>query len=427
MRRSAEGVLDPTLSIYSLIGLSAANLALGEVVNADFLAARAFELASRMGNPQDVAASEIQIAATRSAAADHEGSEVAASSALRSLIELGAGNAVRAARYRLALSRFRAGHKAQAEDALADLAGDITAPWMMGALRPALKLDPMFAQWAASRTRLPASFRLEVGRQLAVEPEAVPPPRTGTYPKVQVRSLGPISVTVDGTPVGDRRWATARARELFFVFLAHPEGLRKEEAVLSMFPDLPSSRCNSAFHSNLHRVRRALYQESVVVQDGIYRLNPDAEFEWDVRTFLDQLHSASDLPAGSDERAQAMEQALKLYIGPFAGEFYSEWADSIREQAEHSKLQALGALAGFYAGRGDFGTAASHLEQILAASPYNDEAAHELACYQARAGNTVVAIGLIDEFARRIDRDLAQPLPARLRQLRAAIATGRAV
>jgi two-component SAPR family response regulator len=246
-------------------------------------------------------------------------------------------------------------------------------------------------------------------------------------PRVSARSLGTVSVTVDGVPVSERQWTTVRARELFFVFLAHPEGVRKEDAVLSIFPDLPPSRCNSAFHSNLHRVRRALYRESIVVNEGVYRLNPEGEFEWDVATFLDELRRANELPAGSSERADAYEHALSWYRGPFAAEFFNEWADTVRADTDRASLQALSSLAGFHAGRGEFAAAAGYLEQALALSPFNEEAAHELALCQARAGDTVMAIGSIDEFGERVDREFGQPLPARLRELRSAIATGRAV
>jgi two-component SAPR family response regulator len=427
IRRSADGVLDATLTVYSLIGLSIATLVLGDVAHADFLAARAIEIAVRGGNPQEVAASELQAAATLSAAGDHDGAELHASRSALLFNELGAANGVRLATYRLAMCRFRASRRPQAEEALQDLGAVITAPWMVGGLRSLIRENRMFAQWAASRSSLPAIFREEVRREAIAEAAPVEEPASEAFPRVAARSLGTVSVSVDGVPVSERQWTTVRARELFFVFLAHPGGVRKEDAVLSIFPDLPPSRCNSAFHSNLHRVRRALYRESVVVNEGVYRLNPDGEFEWDVASFLHELRQANELPAGSRERADAYEHALSWYRGPFAAEFFNEWADSVRADTERATLQALSSLAGFNAGRGEFAAAAGYLEQALALSPFNEEAAHELALCQARAGNAVVAIGSIDEFGERVDREFGQPLPARLRELRSAIATGRAV
>ena len=82
----------------------------------------------------------------------------------------------------------------------------------------------------------------------------------------------------NGVPVAQRVAKVASA-------VAKPDGLRKEEAVEQLYPDLEPEKCNSAFHSNLYRVRKALYQESVVKRDGAYVLNPEGEFEWDVAEF----------------------------------------------------------------------------------------------------------------------------------------------
>ncbi len=427
LRRTAQGVLDPTLTLFTLIGLSACALGTGEVRHADFLANRAFELAQEMGNRPNLASCKLQLAATHSASSDHTNAIRLAEEALATFEEVQSAIAIRVARFRLALVRFAADDRAGAEEDLLGLSDCVSEPWMIGALAPLIHQNPMFAQWAASRRGLSPvlveGIRREVEQRVPEQVEEV----AAGLPRITVRSLGQLAVEIDGEAIPDSRWSTVKAKELFFLFLANPEGIRKEEAVIALTPDLDSAKRNSTFHSNLHRLRRALYPEIVVRKDNLYRLNQDAAIEWDVEQFAQALETAQQHRGGSPERAEAYERAVSLYRGPFAPEFFGEWADALRDRIERQNLQTLSSLAGFYAARGEYERAAQQLELVLVASPYNEEAVHMLALNRARAGNGIAAIGALDEFGRRIDRDLGESLPGRLRELRASIASGAAV
>jgi two-component SAPR family response regulator len=198
-------------------------------------------------------------------------------------------------------------------------------------------------------------------------------------------------VTVDGREVSDERWASVRAKELFFLFLANRDGLRKEEAVEHLYPELSPEKCNSAFHSNVYRIRRALYQGSVVKRQGTYVLNPEGEFEWDVEQFEAALRQAAAFPAGSAERAERYRVALQLYRGPFAESFYSEWAEALRRRIEDHSQEALSTLGGYYAGREEYESAAACMEELLVRDRFNEEAAYTLAIYRVKAGQAAVA------------------------------------
>ncbi|MGH2634472.1 MAG: AfsR/SARP family transcriptional regulator, partial [Tepidiformaceae bacterium] len=238
------------------------------------------------------------------------------------------------------------------------------------------------------------------------------------------RSLGHFSVSVGAREVTEEAWSSLRAKELFFLFLANPAGLRKEEAVGMLFPELPPAKCNSAFHSNLYRLRKAIYPESVVKRDNGYVLNPDASFTWDVERFESAIVQAQGLPAGSKERAAAYEEALVLYQGPFAEAFYSEWAGAIRARAAEHSQHALSALAGYYAGRQQFDEAAGCMQRILASDRFNEEAAFLLATYRSGAGETAAALAFIDDYRRSYSREYGEDAPARFGHLRARIAAG---
>ena len=236
-----------------------------------------------------------------------------------------------------------------------------------------------------------------------------------------------LSVAVGGREVSDEQWASARAKEMFFLFLANRTGIRKEEAVEYLYPDLPREKCNSAFHSNLYRVRKALYQDSVIKRDGTYVLNPEGTFEWDVEQFQEAIERGRKSPAGSRERAVAFQEALELYSGPFAEAFHSEWAASQRARLDQDAHESLALLAGYFASRNDFESAATCMERVLRSNHLNEEAAYELATYRSRAGHTVQALRFIDDYGTQYQEELGEALPDRFWKLRSDIAAGIAV
>lgn len=303
---------------------------------------------------------------------------------------------------------------------------------MVGALVPLVRENPMFAQWAASRRAVGTAFRDILEQQsfesAAAEPALETAAPAGRFPLVRARSLGRVSVAVGGREVDDEEWASARAKEMFFLLLSSRDGIRKEEAVERLYPELPREKCNSAFHSNLYRVRRALYQQAVVKgNDGIYQLNPEAAFEWDVEDFEAAIERARQSAAGSRERAASLQEALELYGGPFATTFQSEWADTIRARLEAEADESLAALAGYFAGREDYESAALCMERVLKSNRFNEEAAYQLARYRSRSGDVVQALRFIDDYGDSYVSEFGESLPERFGELRAAIAAGVAV
>ncbi|MGE5596749.1 MAG: tetratricopeptide repeat protein [Hyphomicrobiales bacterium] len=429
IRLCSEEVPDETLACLSIAGLAGAMLGLGDTQEANYFSQRALYIAETLGNPFEVGTCLLQHSAIASASQDHQTALSAARRAISLFETINAEASLRTAHYRLALAQFRANRRGEAQATLAELHPRIHQPWMLGALVPAIREQPMFAQWVASRGTLGPAFRelLERSTQGGVGEEAAEEASGSRHPRVVVRSLGQVRVTIGGREVSDEAWASARAKELFFLFLANRDGLRKEEAVERIYPDLEAEKCNSAFHSNLYRIRRALYQESVVKKDGAYILNPEGEFEWDVELFEQKLERAAKLPAGSDERAALYREALALYRGPFAEAFYSEWAETVRRRTEERAQEALSTLAGYYAGREDYEAAASVMEQLLERNRFNEEAAYRLATYRARAGNPAGALAFLDDYGRGYREDLGVSLPARFRELRNSIAAGVAV
>lgn len=431
IRICATDALDESLAALSIAGLSGALLGAGDISQADFFSRRALLVAVSSANAYEIAICKLQQAAVDFAAGNHAVAITAAAEAAAGFTEMDVLPQVATAHYRVAMANFKSGKRAEAEQSLAHVAAALPEPWMAGALVPIVREDPMFAQWAASRQAVGAAFRDLLERHsfesvAAANTEADSAPTR--FPAVRAHSLGRLAVEVAGAELSDEAWASARAKEMFFLLLSNRAGLRKEEAVESLYPDLPREKCNSAFHSNLYRVRRALYQSSVIKgSDGIYQLNPEGDFDWDVTRFEGAIESAYRSPEGSKERASALQQAVELYTGPFATTFQSEWAATVRSRLEERAQESLAMLAGFFAGRNDFESAALCMERVLRANQFNEEAAYQFARYRSRAGQVVQALKFIDQYDERYNEEFGEHPPQRFGELRAEIAAGVAV
>lgn len=432
IRICATSALDESLAALSIAGLSAALLGKGDLQQADFFARRALLVAVSSANSYEIAMCKLQQAACEMGA----GNVAACISEARDASERFAQMEVlpmrATAEYRIAMAQFKNNHRVEAEQSLANASAAITEPWMAGTLLPLVRENPMFAQWAATRRATSAAIKTFIAQRAFATPEneddAVVMPAVGRLPLVSARSLGRVSVSMDGRELSDEDWASARAKEMFFLLLLHREGLRKEEAVEHLYPELPREKCNSAFHSNLYRIRHALYQDSVVKgSDGLYQLNPEGSFDWDVREFEDAVERARSSEPGSPARAGALQEALEMYSGPFAAAFQSEWAAAVRAQLSDAANESLATLGGYFASREDYESAALCMERVLRSNRFNEEAAYQFAQFRSRAGQVVQALRFIDEYAREYSDELGEELPGRFWDLRSAIAAGVAV
>lgn len=426
--RLCSTVPDGTLACASMIGYSAAALGAGDIGQADYLARQALVLGESLRMPVYHGLAMQQVAMVLLATRDISGALEMMQEASDLLDTTQSTTEKMVGTYRLAMCYFRANRRQEAARCLAILDSMLHEPWMAGPLIPAAREHPMFAQWAAARPGANGALRaiVERGAFHSAEDDDVDL-KVPALPLVRVESMGRMRVTVDGREIGDEAWASARAKEMFFLLLANRNGIRKEEAVEHLYPELPPEKCNSAFHSNLYRVRKALYQDSVVKRDGTYLLNPSGKFEWDVEQFEEAMTQAQRYPAGSEERASAHERAVSLYKGPFAELFYSEWAATLRRRLDSRSLEAITLLAGFHAGRGDFELAASTLEKILEKDELNVEVMYDVAVYRSKAGHGAGAIKFIDACRERWREEYEEELPSRFSHLRAAIASGKAV
>lgn len=203
---------------------------------------------------------------------------------------------------------------------------------------------------------------------------------------LRIYGLGLLRVELNGKAV---QWRTLQSRDLLFCLLQHAQGLRKETVGELFWPDHPPQRLHTIFHSTLYRLRRALPEQSVVFEEGVYYFDRQRSYWFDVEAF-DRLLDQAAGERNRDRRIAVLAEALSLYRGDYLAGVYGDWPTLERERLRGRFLAALEDLANLHADEGDLGQAVELYRRVLAEAPYQ-ESAHRglMACYSGlgdRAG-----------------------------------------
>jgi ATP/maltotriose-dependent transcriptional regulator MalT/DNA-binding SARP family transcriptional activator len=241
---------------------------------------------------------------------------------------------------------------------------------------------------------------------LTKRPEPVVQPKPQM--ELRVHALGLPRVEMDGTAV---QWTIAQSRDLFLCLLQHRRGLRREEIGALFWPEHSPQRLDSIFRSTLYRLRRSLFRDSIVFDEGLYRFNWECTYWFDVEAFDCAMDRATQT-AERGRKAAFLEEALALYQGDYLEGIYADWCTLERERLREQHLAALGTLAGLCADQGDLVKAVDLYQRILAHDPYQ-EGIHRalMRCYH-RLGDRPAAIRQYQTCVRILQAELGlSPAP----------------
>jgi two-component SAPR family response regulator len=202
-----------------------------------------------------------------------------------------------------------------------------------------------------------------------------------------------------GQPVTDPEWQTRReVRELFFLFLSHPEGLSKEAVGEILWPGSSARQLRVRFKNAVYRLRRALGQDVILFDENLYRFNKGLDYEYDVEMFVEKLSQADDAVNPAD-RVVAYQAAIELYKGPYLPEVEGTWVWPERYRLEQVYLKTILALAEYHLETAEYEATLEYCQRALGEDPCLEQA-HRLAMRTYAAMGNRVAVARQFEHCR---------------------------
>ncbi len=233
-------------------------------------------------------------------------------------------------------------------------------------------------------------------------------------PKLRVLAFGQTNVRLGERSLLPTDWTYAKSKELLFYLLAHSPAT-KAQIGLDLWPDASPNQLRAAFHSALHRLRRALGRPDWIVHaGGAYSLNSDLPLEHDAASFEDHLRQsrlgrpAAARPAGSLAAIAHLEAARALWRGDYLADVKAgDWAMYRREALRQAFLDGLLRLAELRFAEAQYLPAAEAFRQALSLDSYL-ELAHRglMRCY-ARQGEAAQAVRHYQTLRQILESELS--------------------
>lgn len=227
----------------------------------------------------------------------------------------------------------------------------------------------------------------EIRRALRRQPRVVSMAR----PRLSIQALGWTKVEVNGRVLAPSDWQTQAVRELFFFFVTSPRPLTKEQIQDALWPgEEDYDRLNQRFKNDLYRLRRAVGQETILLQDDRYTFNRTLDYDYDVEDFETYLERARTAEGG-DEKISFYEKAIGLVRGPYLADVGATWAAAPRMHYHEVLQSAFLDLARLYWKQADSANTLRVCERALEHDPANENF-HQLAMqvYYARGDRAAI-------------------------------------
>jgi len=236
-------------------------------------------------------------------------------------------------------------------------------------------------------------------------PSRTAAPVSEKRPRLEIYGFGPGRVLRDGEPIPIAAWGAAIARELFF-FLLDRAPLRKEQIGVVFWPGLPPGRMTSAFHATKYKARRALGVEFVVYEEGLYHVQIEADWWYDVAEFERLVRTARRLPLEDPEGLEARRRAIALYRGDYLEDVYADWAAQRRRVLQEDFLEMLAGLARHMLEAHEPEEALRLYRRGLRMDPYREDLHRGVMRTLIALGRRAEALAHFNALARQLDREL---------------------
>jgi len=237
---------------------------------------------------------------------------------------------------------------------------------------------------------------------------------------LEIYALGEGRVVCDGHPVASSEWQAAMAKELFFYILLH--GPVERDAIGVVFwPELPLKKMRNSFHTTIHRIRRAVGADVIVLEGGRYCLG-DVDYWFDIEEFESLVERAQLLPSNDWQTEDLWQRAVALYQGDFLPEVERVWCVPKRESLREMYIKALIGIGRCYEVRREFEQAITWYRRALEAEELREDVHRRIMeCYN-KAGRRAEALAQYYACRRVLKKELGLEPSAETQRLYEQIA-----
>jgi DNA-binding SARP family transcriptional activator len=238
---------------------------------------------------------------------------------------------------------------------------------------------------------------MAVGASLDAVRRGDPPGPVGPDAPVMISLLGSFLLLARDEPVPLRGGGKAESL-LTILALSHPDGVRREALLCSLWPSAPVDLAGQSLRTLLYSLHRRLGPAlagapPVVRRGGDYRLNAEAGVAVDSRLFEALVLAADRALRDGDGRTAASlnERAVDLYRGDLcSGSDVSALIERERLRARYLNVRAW--LAEYHFAGGDGAETVHHALALLSTEPCREDAHRLLMRCYAREGRRAEAL-----------------------------------
>jgi DNA-binding SARP family transcriptional activator/TolB-like protein len=221
---------------------------------------------------------------------------------------------------------------------------------------------------------------------------------------IRIQTLGGLAVFDGVRPLGGNAQQPRRLAVLAVLARAADRGVNRDRLAALLWEETEEERARRSLNQALYALRHELGSEDAILGTRELRLNPE----------LVEV----DLAAFETARASgALEEAARLYRGPFLGDFhlpgvagFARWAEEQREAIAADYRALIEAAAVAATARNDSGAAVLWWRRLAALDPSDTRSALGLMRALATAGDAPGAVRHA-EIVRQIRRDELELLP----------------
>ncbi len=184
-------------------------------------------------------------------------------------------------------------------------------------------------------------------------------------PVLHIRALGKMQVRVNKHLVTNSDFQTQAARDLFFLLLANPEGMTKEEIGEIFWTDASPTDIRFRMKNTVYRLRHAVGKDVILLDQDNYRFNNALDYEYDVEMFLRE-NALGQKAKDPLQKLSHFREAAKLYKGTFLPEIDENWVHAVRESLQQICISILLQTAELYLDMANYDLALEFCQRALA-------------------------------------------------------------